>query len=201
MLEFLKRERRLDITDAEFAALVQSLPNRYRMIELQDRLIDRNDRIRDVERDWTKLTAGQRMLFLLAQFDMEVQNGGVDQFFWNQPGRIFSVYDSFVTLGEAKLVSAYESVLNELSDQDESWLALRERFTGQSNEDLELFLDARELLNVEAFDHAWYGEWDGYGTQLAQGLGDLLAERMTSWILDHPREFCTGGRGRKAPSA
>jgi hypothetical protein len=198
MLRFFRSDLRLPISDAQVQALVSDLPSRYRMIELQDRLIDQNDLITDVDEDWRKLTSGQRMLFLLAQFDMEVQNGGVEQYLWNSPDTIFELHDALVTLGEPQLVTAYESVLDKLTDNQESWVSLRERFSGASDEDLALFVESRELLDVDDFDDAWYGEWDGHGTQLAPGLGDLLAERMEQWIRAHPREFCTG---RSRPSA
>jgi hypothetical protein len=192
MFRFFRRDRRMRIANAQLAERLRDMPSRYVMLELHDRLIDQNDRITDVDDEWKSLTPGQRMLYVLAQFDAEVVNGGVEQFFWNCPERIFEVHEALEKLGEARLVAAYEEVLDQLAEEQESWLDLRERFGSGDGEKLGLFIESRDLLEVDDFDDAWYGEWDGHGTQLADGLGDLLGQRMTQWVLEHPQEFCTG---------
>lgn len=164
----------------------------HRVLDLYDRLIVDNERIGDAHKHWKSLTRGQQLLVRLAVFDMEVCNGGVEQYFWNRPDQIFEIHALLASLNVRPLTEAYEGALQELAGKETPWLELRKRFAGASERDLQLFLDSVELLDLQDFDSSYYGEWDGHGTKLKPGLGDRLGEALLEYVLAHPAEFCAG---------
>ena len=188
-----RRDRRLGITPEAVAKIARATYPEHRVFELYDRLIVDNDRIGgDADKHWESLTRGQQLLVRLAVFDMEVCNGGVEQYFWNRPDRIFEIHGLLESLDVRPLTEAYEGALQALAGKETPWLRLRERFAGASQADLQLFLDSVELLDLQAFDSTYYGEWDGHGTKLKPGLGNLLGDGLLEYVLAHPAEFCAG---------
>jgi hypothetical protein len=183
------RDVRLKASSEEALAYVKSRRGRYRIHEVSDYLIYENPAIGDPDDHWKRLSKGQKALIRIAVFDAEINNGGVEQYLWNYPQEVFAVHDAFEMLGASDLARQYASVLDQLCEVGESWIDLRERFKGNSEEDLDAFLDAAELIEGGAFDSAYYGEWDGEGNRLSPGFGDLVFERFVDYFEKHQPEF------------
>ncbi len=184
-----KRDSRLRSKPAEATQFARSREARYCLSELCDFFIDSNPSIRDADADWKRLTEGQKLLVKLTVFDAEVRNGGVEQFFWNHPDQVFEIHDVLAQVGASSVADDYSKVLDQLCESGESWLDLRARVKSNTNEDLELFLDSRELIDTDEFNSSYYGEWDGWGKQLAPGYGDHLARSAVEYLTANLSQF------------
>lgn len=184
-----KRDTRLVCPVEQAVAFAKARELEYGLLELYDHFLVDNPGVENPEAAWKRMTTGQRHLARIAVFDMEIKNGGVEQYFWNHPNTIFDIYDSLVAVGAVETAGEYSALLDRFTEVGESWLDLRARFTGGTSEDLELFIESREVLDTDDFDDAYSGEWDGAGTKVSPGLGDTLCAAMVEYLEAKPGEF------------
>jgi hypothetical protein len=106
-------ETRLASLASSFTESVGSMPKpRDQFYELADVLIDRNPGIGN---DSSRLTEPQRVLAALARFDVELENGGLLQFFWNCPEWVEHVRVALVLIGAFELGEAFGKAVEQLA--------------------------------------------------------------------------------------
>jgi hypothetical protein len=93
-------------------------------------------------------TQGQRVLSDLATFHGQIQNGGLEQFFWNCPHLILEIPEALTAVGEGELRTVYEQAVSQLTSQQDLWLALRERSSARPDEFWESFEQSYALLDL-----------------------------------------------------
>src|SRR6185503_16724055 len=100
-----------------------------------DRLIMQNPKLADksvpVDVQFLKsLTRGQELLILYILFDREMMNGGIAQFFCNNPHHIIEFRHALLEIDpERSLLTNYDAALKALGDNNSRWAALKQAWT------------------------------------------------------------------------
>ena len=183
------RDLRLKASSSEAIAFVEGRESRYAIHQVCDYLIYDNAAISDPDDDWKRLSKGQKALLRIAVFDAQVRNGGVEQYLWNYPHEVFEAQEALELIGATEVARNYESVLDQFCETSEAWIELRASSTGASESDLDAALDAEKLIDGDEFNSAYYGEWDGWGKQLAPGLGEVVYACFVDYFKRHQRQF------------
>ncbi|HEY1064501.1 MAG TPA: DUF4375 domain-containing protein [Pirellulales bacterium] len=164
-------------------------------------LIDENERIEsrflESEAGWDELTQGQRFLIRFGNFDSQVNNGGLTQFFWNSPESIFAVADDLERLGVPELFAPYVRAVETLVGKKDRWLALRETWASSADDpQWEAFRESYGVLDLGWFDDAYFDTYgrneQGKRARLARGWNFALQTRLADYIRSHRDEFITG---------
>ena len=186
---------RIVLGEAEFRAIgSRDTTDEYRFYAFYDRLIVDNEQAAGLSNEQAKqrLTRGQLLLSRVGMFHSQVNNGGIEQFFWNCAELIFDLHDDLALLGVPAAVTAYEKALDALAGEAESWIDLRERWgTAGDSPDFEDFVSSRELLDVEWFNAEFFGERDSTPSPRPrrEGLGDAIARAAITFVLEHRVDF------------
>ncbi|WP_417369367.1 DMP19 family protein [Flavobacterium beibuense] len=98
------------------------------MYRLFDTLTEMSGKDESEEEFFNKLNKPQKVFHSLLAFTGDVDNGGVNQFFFNKPEFAFSVLEAFDELKLNKLKNDYEKCLNEFIGASDSYLKRKEVF-------------------------------------------------------------------------
>lgn len=129
------------------------------------------------------LTEGQTALATLVQFDNQILNGGLTQFFWNRPGWVEHVEPALLLVGMEDLAKVFCKALEELAGGVEDFAERRAKDT------IEAYLEAAEDLDFDWFDDEYFGECDVSAPQQWPGLKDRLYENAVSYALANLDRF------------
>ncbi len=175
-----RRDCRADMSSKELASLISDLDRESGLVELYDRLIADNPKAYRLDPDSRKLTKGQRILYTLALFDFDVNNGGVEQYLWNQPWMAFDTASYLDSLGLTDISNVLEPILAVVENRKGEWYQLRKATPSSEEDAIEAFRKSRRLVASSAFNDSYYGE-NGFGARLSQTIID--------YVQTHPSEF------------
>lgn len=171
-------DTRLPDLPATFLRDVRSRPKcSGQFVELVDVLIDRNAKIQDVlaNDEFSRMTAPQRALAALSRFDVQLQNGGLFQFFWNCPQWVEHVHPALLAVGVPELAKAFMKAVKQLGLGIESFVAQRQAGS------VDAFLEAVEDNDFEWFEDAYFGEFDESADRWS-GLVERLYEGSVGYV-------------------
>lgn len=138
-LRAMGKEALLALDDQEFFEAVQCLCE---------------DAVYDIERD--DLAKEQIYVYTLWQFDMEVNNGGLCQFFVNSSGECAPfVSDALEAIGAVKLQEQYNQFIedNQIDVHDLSSFKV---------DTIDAYIEQTERFDFDSFDNAFYEEGEFY---------------------------------------
>jgi hypothetical protein len=139
---------------------------------------------------FSKLSEGQIALYCLNSLNGEVNNGGIEQYFWNHPDRILPTQSSLEIIGPKDLFMNYQRATASLDDNIEQWIALRKQcYSDTDNPSWESFTHSYNLLELEWFNDAYYGPFDEMGSPDDRGLGSQMMIRLSEYLTSRPYEF------------
>ena len=160
----------------------------YPIVSYYEALIGENDRLGregyvQSER-FQDLSDGQRMLIQIAEFDGQLKNGGITQFFWNFAENMPGVSRCIELLGQSELLAHYHRACETLTSNQSRWSKLRVE---------DNYEEACNLLDLEWFDGLYFDGY-GYNEQGEWGLRSIglqhgLALQVVDYIRDHTNEF------------
>ena len=193
-------EPRAQLTKAQFDAIPIDEDPIYGYYQL---LIAENERIFPItnaphhSRD-NELTHGQRVLFYVATFDGQVNNGGIVQFLWNEPELVLPVEAAIRVLGQDPLLHQYQKVLDTFFERRDRWLELRKDWVdGGTNPPMAAFQSSYHLLDLGWFDHLYYdkhGHDDlGHRIILRHGLQYSLQHQLADYVAMNWTDFIADG--------
>ena len=177
---------RREMTRVDFERL--SISAEYPIVSYYEALVAENDRI-DAEvylqpKNLEVLSAGQKMLIQLAEFDGQVKNGGITQFFWNFTEYISDTAAWISKLGATQLLGNYQRAMDTLSQHHKAWSKFRAADDARAGE---------SLLNLEWFDDLYYDKWgddeQGEWGLRSRGLQFDFAQRVVKFIQTHSDQF------------
>jgi hypothetical protein len=196
------RDFRSRLGPAEFDSIPSD--DEYPIDDYYDRLIASNDKLREMDDEFPRgvsdisflrhLTRGQKLLLLIGGFDGQVKNGGITQFFWNCPERVFAVRDAIEFLGPPELLELYERAMESLIGKKDRWLALREEcYSRPGGPAWEPFRKTYDLLDLDWFEKAYFDKrgYNDSGQWVVQerGLHHALLTRLANYVRSHRHEF------------
>jgi hypothetical protein len=121
-------------------------------------------------------TAGQKAIYAVTLFAREVDNGGLDQFFWNSSGDLYpEVVEGLARIGAATLAEALESAAKFFGDDQ----VYPDRKHRQQKLDTTPRETKRELF--EPLENQFYGE--------KGSAEELVTPLFLRYIAHHPTEF------------
>lgn len=128
-------------------------------------LIEQNDR---ANFPFEGLTDEQRVLETIAKLDLNVANGGLDQFFWNCPIWADQIADSLRKIGLVSLAESFERSFVEWVAQIGPFIEFRKR------DSLQAFSDCAGEFNFGNFDSEyWQNEEELYSKSVAYVMDHL----------------------------
>jgi hypothetical protein len=117
--------------------------------------------------------ASQAVLATIAMLDLQVSNGGLLQFFWNCPGWVDHVPESFRAMGLPTLGDAFERSTAELVARIGTYSEFRKRNS------LQAYSECAGEFNFEEFDSAFYRHKDQvYAKSIA-----FVAEHLADFVV------------------
>ena len=185
---------RLDTSSEEFKKV--DLFHLYPIESLMEKLIEDNPKIEYEEflmptyTDRLKeLTSGQQMLIQLHNFDGQVKNGGITQFFWNCQSSIFDIGVHLKALEFDIFYTNYIKAVEMLFEKNGSWDHLHSEWSKAPNK-VEYFQQASSDVDLKWFDDQYY---DFHGEELKgnekQGLGSKLLIKLHDYIYSNLNLF------------
>ena len=198
----MQSDFRSHLSAAEFNA-IEGEDRDYLTSDYYTELLANNPKFKNLPSDYRgftdprllpQLTKGQQLLALIGDFDGQVKNGGVTQFFWNCPHILFDVRDAVEYLGQGDLLRNYELALESLVGNKDRWYSLREEcYREPKDPKWEPFQKTYDLLDLGWFDEAYFDK-RGYDDQKQwvvqrRGLHYSLLNSLCAYITSHRNEL------------
>ena len=180
MNEPMANDARLSNLPASFLDRVRAMPRTYdQFVELVDVLIDCNSRLRDPA---SRYSRAQRVLTALSRLDVQVQNGGLLQFFWNSPQWVEHVHPALIAIGAEELAKIFKRAVVQLAGNIDAFIEARRSDT------VDGYLEAVSENDFDWFDDAYFGEFDRT-TNRWSGLVEGMYCRTVAYVLGNIDEF------------
>lgn len=143
---------RLVRVDRSLVTRVQAMAKpRDQFGELVTALIEQNPHMTQAEPPDSQ---AHRAIAAIALLNIEVQNGGLIQFFWNRPQWAEHVSPALRLVGADALADQYDKAVEQLAEGIDGFVRHRERG------DVDDFAAAARDQDLEWFDRLYFGEFD-----------------------------------------
>jgi hypothetical protein len=185
----MTNDTRLDSIDRSIIETVRAIAKpEDQFVELIGALIARNPKLQG---DDSRGSEDQQAVRTIAELDMQLQNGGLMQFFWNCPQLVEHVSPSLRRVGIAELADHFDKAVEQLAGSIDSFVEHRE---GNGLED---FIAAAEENDFEWFDDIYLGDFDRKSDRWS-GLVEQMYQCSVSFILANLDAFVRPSGGDTA---